>query len=133
MRSEAPVASYVADLAAAEPTASGVRSLLLSGARTWRVRGAVYCCYDVIRRQDLRVHVSIPGSVRATVLAPAGKVATQDPPPAAHTASQLCSSAPSCQATPVLPHWASARGANGGDGGMGEMSPWHTKYFNESH
>ena len=59
--SEAPIASYVADLAATQPSTGW-----LSGT-SWQVRGAVYCCYDMIERQDLRVHISIPGGVRATI------------------------------------------------------------------
>ena len=61
---------------------------------------------------------SATASTHAAVFAPSGS-ATHVPPPAAHASSQLWPSAPSCQATPVFPQWASARGAKGGDGGRG--------------
>ena len=66
---------------------------------------------------------SATASTHAAVLAPSGS-ATHVPPPAAHASSQLWPGAPSCQATPVLPHWASAApgasgGLGGGDGGDG--------------
>lgn len=61
---------------------------------------------------------SASACTQASVAAPAGS-ATHEPPPDAQTSSQLCVHliAPSCQATPALPHWASAPGASGGAGG----------------
>ena len=58
--SPAPVATYVAELAATEQATSQT-SWLASG--SWRVSGGVYACWDTFRRQDLRVRVSIPGGV----------------------------------------------------------------------
>ena len=59
---------------------------------------------------------SATASTHAAVAAPSGS-ATHVPPPAAHASSQLWPSAPSCQATPVFPQWASARGGEGGGAG----------------
>ena len=73
---------------------------------------------EVVPRVDAHVteNDSATASTHAAVLASSGS-ATHVPPPAAHASSQLWPSAPSCQATPVFPQWASARGARGGAGG----------------
>lgn len=68
--SPAPVATYVAELAAAEQAAAQ-GSWLATG--TWRVSGAIYACWDVFRRVDLRVRVSIPGGVHVTIVQPDGR------------------------------------------------------------
>ena len=54
--SPAPIAGYVADLAAEHPETTSL--------------SAVYCCWDALAGQDLRVHVSIPGGVSASALHP---------------------------------------------------------------
>ena len=54
--SPAPIAGYVADLAAEHPDTTSL--------------SAVYCCWDALAGQDLRVHVSIPGGVSASALHP---------------------------------------------------------------
>ena len=60
--SPATVSAYFAELAASQQSASW-----LAGG-TWTISGGVYCCYDAFTRQDLRVHVTIPGGVSATLL-----------------------------------------------------------------
>ena len=60
--SPATVSAYFAELAASQQSTKW----LASG--TWQISGGVYCCYDAFTRQDLRVHVTIPGGVRATLL-----------------------------------------------------------------
>ena len=65
--SPAPVASYVADLAAEfRPT-----SWLATAERA--AHSAVYCSWDLFKRVDLRVRVSIPGGVQASIVAPDGR------------------------------------------------------------
>ena len=69
--SPAPVAGYVADRAAEQSAASGL--------------SAIYCCWDAFAREDLRVLVSIPGGVSASVVRrlPGGR--TVEAPTEAHT------------------------------------------------
>ena len=64
--SPAPIASYVADLAAPQQVG------WLASTETWSVTGAVYCSWDCFARMDLRVHISIPGGVRALCVLPDG-------------------------------------------------------------
>ena len=72
--SPAPVATYVAGLAAAQQPAGW----LASG--TWAVQGAVYAAWDCFARQDLWVRVSIPGGVHASVVTPDGRGGISEAP-----------------------------------------------------
>ena len=72
--SPAPVASYVADLAATQEPAGW----LAAGA--WRVSGAVYACWDAFGRADLRGRGSIPGGVEASVVRPDGRGGAAEAP-----------------------------------------------------
>ena len=70
--SPAPAASYIAELARSHDAGGGLREM---AAGSWRVVGGVYCCWDAFGRQDLRVSVSIPGGVKASLLRPDGTTA----------------------------------------------------------
>ena len=60
--SPAPIATYIANIAAAQPAAGWLT------AGTWRVTAAVYCCWDAFEREDLRVRITIPGGVAVSVV-----------------------------------------------------------------
>lgn len=94
--SSATVSAYFADL-----TASQQRSTSWMASGTWQISGGVYCCYDAFMRQDLRVHIVVPGGVRATLLRCEGSAVSEEVSPAAwHHASisgllrALCNSPP---------------------------------------
>ena len=70
--SPAPAASYIAELARSHDAGGGLREM---AAGSWRVVGGVYCCWDAFGRQDLRVSVSIPGGVKASLLRADGTTA----------------------------------------------------------
>ena len=57
-RSPAPLATYVADLAAAEEASSG--GWLATG--SWRVCGGVYACWDAFRCEDLASASQFPAA-----------------------------------------------------------------------
>lgn len=69
----ATISAYLAELAQTDATSGWASS--------WEVIGAVYCCWDAFGRQDLRVHLSIPGGVRAFVVRPDGTYTSETPPP----------------------------------------------------
>ena len=67
MSSTAPVATYVANLAATQEPASWL------SAGSWRIASATYCCWDAFSGDDLRVKVTIPGGVHVSILRPDGR------------------------------------------------------------
>ena len=69
----ATISAYLAELAQTDATSGWASSR--------EVIGAVYCCWDAFGRQDLRVHLSIPGGVRAFVVRPDGTYTSETPPP----------------------------------------------------
>ena len=69
--SVAPLSAYVAELAQRQDAQAPNR---WTSAGAWEVTGGVYCCWDAFGQQDLRVHISIPGGVRACVVRPDGSL-----------------------------------------------------------